>query len=99
VIRSGLALIAAVVLATACTTTPEERIEAACTVLCGCQAGPLPGLQRECIKQCEGGASGQTITEQCADCITTNSDQCTTIENVCRPVCNPPQPVFASETP
>ncbi len=82
-------LIGLVVLAPACETTPEERAATACTVLCGCSQPQLPALQDRCVADCSNQIS-MRLSNECIACISANSNRCATIEDVCRPICNPP---------
>ncbi len=84
-----LLFIGLVVLASACETTPEERVTTACTLRCGCTQPALPALQDRCIAKC---TSDQSLTNACIACISANSDRCATLEKVCAPSCSQAPP-------
>jgi hypothetical protein len=87
-------LIGLAVASSACETTPEEKAMQACSVLCTCMEAPLPAVQDRCVAKCTTELDVGQISDQCIACVTANSDRCTTLENVCGPICNPPQPGF-----
>ncbi len=87
-------LIGLAVAASACETTPQEKATQACSALCTCMEAPLPAVQDRCVAKCTDELDVRGISDQCIACITANSERCTTLQNVCAPVCNPPQPGF-----
>lgn len=92
----GIRLVALLALAlgvTACESTPAERLNAACTVFCGCELPPVPSQQDACIEQCVAQGLGVNISEECTSCITAHADACSEIEPDCEPICDPPDPI------
>jgi hypothetical protein len=85
----GLALVSS-----ACETTPEEKALQACSVLCNCMEAPLPAVQDRCVAKCTDELDVGDLSEQCIACVTANSDKCATLQNVCEPLCDPPQTGF-----
>lgn len=83
----GAAVLACVAWLAACDAGPEERAEAACTVICRCFEVPLPNNQQECIAECV--TEIDFISEACAQCITRNANQCSSLEFECEPLCDP----------
>jgi hypothetical protein len=83
-------LIGLAVASSACETTPEEKALQACSVLCTCMEAPLPAVQDRCVAKCTDELDVGDISDQCIACVTANSDKCSTLENVCASICNPP---------
>ena len=83
-------LVAVAVVSPACETTPEEQLTTACTAICACRAAPLPGVQEECVTKCTKSTT-TPLSDQCVACVSGN-DRCSTIEDVCGPICDPPRP-------
>ena len=76
----------------ACAPTEQERTEQTCTVFCGCMAPPLPALQKQCMAECTMEFDASRFSDECIACITANGDRCATLEQLCEPICDPPQP-------
>ncbi len=76
----------------ACDVTPEEKALQACSVLCTCMEAPLPAVQDRCVAKCTDDLDTSNISDQCIACVTANGDHCSTLENVCAPICSPPVP-------
>ncbi|MEO8704773.1 MAG: hypothetical protein ABI867_32250 [Kofleriaceae bacterium] len=85
-IRTGTLCLLVGLLA-ACDSTPQERINSACTALCGCALPPLPLQQQECIADCSNEGIGN-ISEACVACISGHVNSCTTLEADCEPICD-----------
>ena len=43
------------------------------------------------MAECRMESEFSRLSDACIGCITENADRCTTIEQVCGPVCDPPQ--------
>lgn len=84
-------LLGAAALSPACAQTDAERTEQTCTLLCGCEAPPLPGLQKQCMVKCQQDFDVSRVSDNCLACVSANSDRCATLQQVCAPVCSPPQ--------
>lgn len=91
VVRSWLVLFLAVASA-ACEVSTEEKVQLACSAFCSCTEAPLPALQNRCVAKCTSDADIGDVSDECLDCITANSDRCSTVQTVCEPICEAPQP-------
>lgn len=79
-------------LSSACEVTREERVAAACSSICACRVAPLPALQDRCVADCNNQLDATNASDACLDCVSANSDRCSTLENVCAQICDPPTP-------
>jgi hypothetical protein len=86
-------LIGLVVASSACETTSEDKALQACSVLCSCMEAPLPALQDRCVAKCTDELDTSNVSDSCIACVSANADHCSTLENVCEPICDPPTPV------
>jgi len=84
-------LFSVVVVLGACAPTEQERTEQTCVVFCGCMAPPLPALQEQCMAECRVEFDTSRLSDACLDCINANGDRCASLEQLCGPVCDPPQ--------
>lgn len=84
-------LFSIVVVLGACAPTGQERTEQTCTVFCGCMAPPLPALQESCMAECREELDASRLSDACVDCITQHGDRCASLEQLCEPICDPPQ--------
>jgi len=84
----------------ACERSDEGQALAVCSVLCRCEAPPLPAIQDECTEECVGDIGQFQLPQQCLDCVIGNADRCNNIENLCEDECNidtePPPPTGGS---
>ena len=77
-----------------CDSTPEERIAAACTAICGCEQPALPLQQQRCIGQCELDFAGVIgVSEECVACVTAHVTSCRTLRADCQRVCSVDPPI------
>lgn len=77
----------------ACEISPEEKALQACSVLCTCKEAPLPAIQDRCVTKCTDELETSNVSDACVACVTANGDHCSTLENICEPICDPPMPV------
>jgi len=78
----------------ACDIPPEVQAELACTTLCTCFGGTLPGPQREaCVQECVADSNLGSVPQDCFECIQAHANACSTLEEDCEPLCATPQPV------
>jgi hypothetical protein len=89
--RTWLVAQLAVALA-ACDVTPAERAATLCSVVCGCQQPPLPGLQRQCVDECTSQFRGDTVSDACLACVSEHADRCSSLESDCAFACSTTNP-------
>jgi len=79
----------------ACDGDPQAQARGVCTVLCRCEAPPVPAIQDECTEDCVGDIGGFALPQACTDCVFQNADRCNTLEELCDDPCSlngPPPP-------
>lgn len=83
--RGFAALLLVVGLGACHAVTPQEESQEACTTLCKCVAGALPGDQQACMSQCMPQLS--TVSEACLTCTFDNADSCPLVIQDCVNIC------------
>ena len=73
-----------------CDLPPQIRIQQACDAICKCDASPAQF--QTCTTQCQQDPDVQNLTDECFDCIASNANTCSVLDQTCEPICQPPRP-------
>lgn len=77
----------------ACEISPQEQEKLVCTTFCKCvAASPFPAAQEECVTECVADTEFEGLPQDCAECIYSHVEACSTLEQDCEPICDRPQP-------